>query len=165
MKKRSLVKHILSAALLVLSAAIFTSAQDLPKNKQNARPEPPVAPAAVAEKQIEPVKYSYEFSQPRFYIRHIVLEHDASGHGTITFERLNEDTPVVEPIQLSPAVLGRITSDWKALQFLDSDTNYQASQQFAHLGTMRLAMEQGGRKRVAEFNWTHNNYAEALITE
>jgi len=164
-KKRSLVKHIPSAALLVLSAAIFTSAQDLPKNKQNARPEPPVAAATVAEKQIEPVKYSYEFSQPRFYIRHIILEHDASGHGTVTFERLNEDTPVVEPIQLSPAALGRITSDWKALQFLDSDTNYQASQQFPHLGTMRLGMEQGGRKRVAEFNWTHNNNAEALITE
>ncbi len=165
MKRRSLGKHILSAALVVLSAAIFTRAQDPSRNKQNARPQPPVTAAIVAEKKVDPVKYSYEFSQPRFYIKHIVLEHDASGHGTVTFERLNEDVPVVEPVQLSQAALTRISALWDGLQFLDSDTNYQSNQQFAHLGTMRIGMEQGERKRVAEFNWTHNSNAAALVAE
>jgi len=162
-KKRSLVKHILSAALVILSAAIFTCAQDPSSNKQNARPQPPAA--IVAEKKVGPVKYSYEFSQPRFYIKHIVLEHDASGHGTVTFERSNEDVPVVEPVQLSQAALARISALWVGLQFLHSDTNYQASQQFAHLYTMRIGMEQGERKPVAEFNWTHNSNAAALVAE
>jgi hypothetical protein len=158
------VKQILSAALLILSAALFTCAQDPSRNKQNARPQPPVA-VIVAEKKVDPVKYTYEFSQPRFYVKHIVVEHDASGHGTVTFERLNEDVPVVEPLQLSPAALARISSLWDGLQFLDSDTNYQSSQQFPHLGTMRIGMEQSGRKRVAEFNWTHNSNAAALVAE
>jgi hypothetical protein len=163
-KKRRLVKQILSAALLILSAAIFTCAQDPSRNKQNERPQPPVG-AIAGEKRVDPVKYSYEFSQPRFYVKHILLEHDATGHGTVTFERLNEDVPVVEPLQLSPAALARISSLWEDLKFLDSDTNYQSSQQFAHLGTMRIGMEQGRRKRVAEFNWTHNANAAALVAE
>jgi hypothetical protein len=164
-KKRSLAKQVLSAALLVLSAAIFTSAQDPSGNKQNMRPQPPVAASIVPESKTDPVKYSYEFSQPRFYIKHIVLEHDASGRGTVTFERLNEDVPVVEPVHLSTAALARISLLWEGLKFLDSDTNYQSTQQFPHLGTMRIGMEKGGRKRVAEFNWTHNSNAAALVAE
>ena len=165
MKSRSLAKHILPAALLVLSAAIFTCAQDLPDNKHNSRPDrPTVAPATIDNKQ-ETVKYFYEFSQPKFYIKHILLQHDASGRGTITFERLNEDVPVVDPIALSPTALARILSLWEALQFLDSETNYQSNQQYAHLGTMRLGMERSNRKRVAEFNWTHNDNAAALVSE
>ena len=166
MKKFSIVKQGLPAALLVLSAAIFTWAQDT-SPKQNARPAVTSHPAATVapSKPATSVKYTYEFTQPRFYVKHIVLEHDSSGHGKITFERLNEDVPVVEPIELSTAALTRITSYWTALNFLDSDTNYQASQDFSHLGTMRIGMELGDRKRVAEFNWTHNENASALVTE
>ena len=165
MKNRSLAKHRLPAALLVLSAAIFTCAQDLPENKHNARPESSATPATTIDNKKETVKYFYEFSQPKFYIKHILLQHDASGRGTIMFERLNEDVPVVDPIALSPAVLTRILSLWEALQFLDSETNYQSNQQYAHLGTMRLGMERSSRKRVAEFNWTHNDNAAALVSE
>ncbi|HEX3185675.1 MAG TPA: hypothetical protein VHQ94_12810, partial [Pyrinomonadaceae bacterium] len=103
--------------------------------------------------------------QPKFVIKHIVLEHDGNGRGKVTFERLNEDTPVVEPIALSAAALARITAAWQALNFLDSNTDYQSDKQFPHLGTMRIGMEQGGRKRVAEFNWTKNTDAETLVTE
>jgi hypothetical protein len=159
------VQHILPAALLILSAAIFTCAQDLPGNKQNARPERSVSIAPATENKADAIKYTYEFTQPKFYIKHILLEHDASGHGTITFERLNEDTPVVDPIQLSAGALARITKLWEALRFLDSDTNYQSERDFAHLGTMRLGLERGGRKRVAEFNWTHDSNAAALVAE
>jgi len=83
----------------------------------------------------------------------------------VTFERLNEDQSVTEPIALSPSVLTRLTAAWQALQFLDSQTDYQASKQFPHLGTMRIGMQRGDRKRVAEFNWTNNTDAETLVNE
>ncbi len=166
MKTRKSFKQVLPAALVILSAAIFTCAQDQTRAKHNPRPDQTAgAPATISENKPDAVKYSYEFSQPKFYIRHILLEHDANGRGSVTFERLNEDVPVVEPLELSPATLARITSSWQALRFLDSDTNYQASKQFAHLGTMRIGMQRGDRKRVAEFNWTHDDNALALVNE
>ena len=166
-KQKSLTRR-LPAALLILGAAIFTFAQDPSATKPNARPHQATSsassPAAVADKS-EPIKYTYEFTQPKFVVKHIVLEHDANGRGSVTFERLNEDTPIVEKIQLSTAALARINAAWQGLRFLDSNTDYQADKQFAHLGTMRIGMEQGTRKRVAEFNWTNNADAEKLITE
>ena len=171
MSKRKSLTQGLPAALLILSAAIFTFSQD-PNAKPNARPHQTTssaaastAPPAPVKKTTEPVKYTYEFTQPKFVVKHIVLEHDESGRGSVTFERLNEDTPIVEKIELSPAVLARIDAAWAGLRFLDSNTDYQADKQFAHLGTMRIGMEQGTRKRVAEFNWTNNSDASTLITE
>src|SRR6185369_5676033 len=59
----------------------------------------------------------------------------------------------------------RINALWQGLQFLDTETNYQSNKQFPHLGTMRIGMERGERKRVAEFNWTNNSDASKLVTE
>jgi hypothetical protein len=154
----------LPAALLVFSAAISICAQDNVKHNTRPQQSAAAAPSAVGD-AAETVKYTYEFSQPKFVVNHIVLEHDASGRGTVTFERMNETTPVVEPIELSPAALERIRTLWQALNFLDSETNYQADKQFPHLGTMRIAMQRGGRKRVAEFNWTNNSDASTLVSE
>ena len=182
--KTRLVRQSLLAALIIPGAALLSFGPSIangqtdkkvqirqgtdtpPSAKRNARPEqsgsssepePPVAGEAVV--------YAYEFTQPQFVISHIVVEHDAAGHGKITFEKLGGEAPIVEPIQLSPAALARITGLWQALRFLDSDTNYQSDKQFAHLGTMRLRMEQGTRKRMAEFNWTHDDNASALVNE
>lgn len=166
MNKRKSFTQGLPAALVILSAAIFTCAQDSAPTKHNQRPTQTAAsPGAITDNKREDVKYSYEFSQPKFVIKRIVLEHDANGRGTVTFERLNEETPIVEKIELSPAVLARINSAWQSLNFLDTHTSYQSDKQFPHLGTMRIGMEQGARKRVAEFNWTHNADASTLITE
>lgn len=155
----------LPAALIVLSAAISICAQDQ-SGKHNTRPQQAAsAQNAVVNTNAEAVKYTYEFSQPKFNVSHIILEHDANGRGTVTFRRLNEETPVVEPLSLSPAVLERIKHAWQSLQFLDSNTDYQASKQFPHLGTMKIGMQQGERKRVAEFNWTNNDDASTLISE
>jgi hypothetical protein len=148
---------------MVLSAAIFAFA--FQGRKVNSRPEQTVSPTVAVNEVVSDLHYAYEFTQPQFYIRHIVVEHDGTGHGKISFEKLGEDTSVVEPIELSPAALARISSLWQALNFLDSDKNYQSDKQFAHLGTMRLRMEQGTRKRTAEFNWTHDENASALINE
>jgi len=162
-KRKSLLQG-LPAALMVFSAAISIYAQNPGGAKHNARPQQSAA-AVSSETKTEAVKYSYEFSQPKFYIKHIVLEHDANGRGTVTFERLNEDTPVTEPIELSADALARINAAWQALQFLDSNADYQSNKQFPHLGTMRIGMERGERKRVAEFNWTNNTDASTLVNE
>jgi len=151
---------------MVFSAAISIYAQNQNGAKHNARPQQSAAAAVSSSAtKTDPVKYSYEFSQPKFYIKHIVLEHDANGRGTITFERVNEDVPVTEPIQLSADALARINAAWQALQFLDSNEDYQSDKQFPHLGTMRIGMERGDRKRVAEFNWTNNRDASKLVDE
>jgi len=150
---------------MVFSAAISIYAQDQSGAKHNPRPQVAGSTANAVETKTEPVKYSYEFSQPKFYIKHIVLEHDASGRGTVTFERLNEDTPVSEPIELSADALARISSAWQSLRFLESDTDYQSNKQFPHLGTMKIGVQRGERKRVAEFNWTNNEDASTLVNE
>lgn len=165
MNKRKSLLQGLPAALMVFSAAISIYAQNQDGVKHNARPQQSAAAGVSSETKTEAVKYSYEFSQPKFYIKHIVLEHDANGRGTVTFERLNEDTPVTEPIELSADVLARINAAWQSLQFLDSGADYQANKQFPHLGTMRIGMERGERKRVAEFNWTNDKDAETLVNE
>jgi hypothetical protein len=159
---------ILPAALLVLSAAVFAVAQQSSGTKQNGRPaQPSLSPVATAKKHEEakPTHFSYEFTQPEFYIRHILIEHDESGRGWITFDRLHEETPYKEPLELSAAATTRILGLWQSLRFLDSDEDYQSSRQFPHLGTMHLKMEQDSRKRTAEFNWTNNKNASALVNE
>ena len=167
MSKRKSLLQGFPAALIVLSAAISIFAQNQGEAKQKSRPQqaPDSSPTVSSAATTDAVKYTYEFSQPKFYVKHIVIEHDANGRGTVTFERLNEDTPVVEPLELSAEALARITSSWQALQFLDSETNYQSDKQFPHLGTMRIGMQRGDRKRVAEFNWTNNSDASKLINE
>lgn len=166
MNKRKSLLQGLPAALLILSAAVSIWAQDAAP-KHNSRPQQGASapPAVGVEAKTEAVKYSYEFSQPKFYVKHIVLQHDANGRGTVTFERLNEDVPVVEPLELSADALARINAAWRGLGFLESDTNYQADKQFPHLGTMKIGVERGDRKRLAEFNWTNNTDASTLVNE
>ena len=163
-KQKSLLQG-LPAALLVLSAAISIYAQNA-GGKHNSRPQQVTpAPTANIASNTDAVKYSYEFSQPKFYVKHIVIQHDANGRGSVTFERLNEDVAVTEPLELSPEAWTRINAAWQGLRFLESDENYQANKQFPHLGTMKIGMERGERKRVAEFNWTNNRNAETIVNE
>jgi len=157
----------LSAALLLLCVAIPAAAQGA--GKRNDRPQETSSPAPQRaeenKKPADPTRYSYEFTQPEFVIRHIVIEHDASGHGKVTFERHGEETPIVEPVELSASAWGRISGFWSDLKFLDSNENYQSPKNFAHLGTYRIGMDDGKRQRTAEFNWSNNKSAWALANE
>lgn len=165
MKKRERFSRLLVAALLIVSAAICAAAQGrAPAVKQNTREAPDAAPVKINE-STDDAHYSYEFKQPSFYVSHIIIEHDGQGRGTVSFERKGLDEPIVEPLALSTAAITRIRALWGALRFLDSDTDYQSEKQFPHLGTMRLNMTRGERKRTAEFNWTHDPNAEALVKE
>lgn len=161
------ISRLSSVALLIVAATIVTFAQN--QTKRNDRPQSEATPPQPRrEENLKPAdatRYTYEFSQPKFLVRHVVIEHDAVGHGKITFEKQGEDAPIVEPVELSVAALGRIFGLWTALRFLDSAENYQAAKQFPHLGTYRISMDDGKRKRTAEFNWSGNKQAWALITE
>ncbi len=181
MVKSSYKSPRLPAALMIVSAAIFTytalclaaeplvqQSPDAKITKHNVRPgESTTAEATSNDSRSATAQatYFYEFSQPEFFVRHIVIEHNERGAGKITFERKNEEISIVEPLEISPAAWGRILSHWQALQFLDSDTDYQADKQFPHLGTMRISMTQGTRQRTAEFNWSNNSIASALVNE
>ncbi|HZH32596.1 MAG TPA: hypothetical protein VEY11_17660 [Pyrinomonadaceae bacterium] len=132
-----------------------------------ATPAPPAqSPAAAkATDAATSVRYYYEFNQPNFIIRRILIEHDAQGRGQLSFARKDSDELFTDPLQISPAALARLLAAWEALRFLDSDANYQDEKQFPHLGSMTLGMKHGTRARKAEFNWTHDEQAAALVKE
>ena len=172
------------AALVILGAAFFSSAspyspclrgefffaganQDPTKRNDRPQEQPSATPQRREENKKPPdlTRYSYEFNQPQFVISHILIEHDALGRGKITFQRKGEEAPIIEPVELSTGALGRIFSLWTELKFLDSNENYQANKQFPHLGTYHLRMDDGQRKRTAEFNWSDNKPAWALVKE
>jgi len=157
--------RILPAAFIILIAAVFGAAQQ--PNKHNTRPEVPVVSSTVQPKEHvkDSTRYSYEFTQPEFFIRHILIEHDSTGQGQIQFVQRTEEMKVEEPLQLSLEALSRISSLWRQLNFLDSNEDYQADRKYPHLGTMRLKMEKDTLQRTAEFNWTNHPQASSLINE
>ncbi|HEY7784502.1 MAG TPA: hypothetical protein VIB00_07245 [Pyrinomonadaceae bacterium] len=166
MKIRIAIRLILPAALLVLGAA-FTCAQS---TKTNTRPQQTASGATTVPTEDSNLssdgsKYLYEFTQPEFYLRHVTIMHDATGKGHIKFERKNDEVEVEEKFELSPTARERIFGLFNSLQFLDSQENYQSDKQFPHLGTMRITMEKGTRKRTVEFNWSNNRDAAALANE
>ena len=154
-------------ALLLLLAAVLTAAAQNSTKRNDRPPGSPPVQARQESPQVtsEAKRYTWEFTQRNFIVGHILIEHDAQGRGTITFERKNEETPIVEPVALSTAALGRIFGLWSDLHFLDSDENYQSPKNFAHLGTYRIGLQDGERKRIAEFNWSNNKIAWNLANE
>ena len=172
---RHTFKHVqfLFAAFLILSAAVLgaglAAQTKTNERKQEAAPSPtptPVRPRREDNKKPpDTTRYFYEFTQPEFLVRHILIEHDATGRGKITFERKGAEVAIEEPIELSIGALGRVLGAWAELHFLESTENYQSDKQFSHLGTMRLRMEHDSSKRTAEFNWTNHRVASLLINE
>lgn len=153
-----------SSVVLLSMLAGVCAAQDA--TKRNDRPKSPSEPAPIAKQSDNPkTQYTWEFAQPQFVVNHIVIEHDALGHGKVSFDRKAETETIVEPIELSTGVLDRIEKLWHVLNFLDSKENYQASKDFAHLGTYKLGMNDGARARTAEFNWSDNSDAWNLAQE
>jgi len=155
------------AGLLLFIAALSTAG--IAQEKRNDRRQAEATPTPRVEKESPPpadatIHYSYEFNQPDFVVSHIVVQHDATGRGEITFVQRTE-TPIVEPIQLSAAAMTRMLALWRDLRFLDSTENYQAAKNFAHLGTYKISMDDGTNRRTAEFNWSDNKTAWALTAE
>ncbi len=110
-------------------------------------------------------RYTYEFRQPDFLVYFIHIEHDDAGRGQIRFERRMDTEQLTEPFELSPAALARVRAKWEALNFLDSQENYQGERTYPSLGQTRLTLRRGGRERTAEFNYSQNEAAQALAQE
>ena len=109
--------------------------------------------------------YSYEFSQPGFLVSKIYIEHDEQGKGKITFEKRDFGEAVTDPLQLSAATLEKLNNALNALDFINSNENYQYEKDYSHLGNIKFKIKKGGRERTAEFNWTQNKEARILMDE
>jgi hypothetical protein len=137
-----------------------------PEPKKNERPatgetrvKADVAPASNG------TTYRYEFAQPEFEISKIVIEHDDTGRGTIRFTKRMLGETENDPMQVSPAALGRINAALTALNFIDSRDSYQFEKDYSHLGTMTFGFTKEGKQRTASFNYTTNKDARALADE
>lgn len=109
--------------------------------------------------------YFYEFAQPNFVISKILIEHDEYGKGTIAFTKKGNDESISDPIEVSPAALERINNAFTALDFVNSNEDYQFEKDFSHLGSMKFRLNKEGRERTAAFNWTQNKNAKILADE
>ena len=110
--------------------------------------------------------YFYEFSQPNFVTTHVFIEHDENGKGKISFRKKDLDEEFTDPVQFSPATMEKLKTHWNALNFLESKEEYQSKERdYPHLGKIKLGMGIDDYERFAEFNWTENKDAKALMDE
>lgn len=162
LNKRS-VKSLLIICCLILIPVVAGLGQTDPQKKNNRRPAE--APAGEASPKTQPPVYFYKFSRPETLISAVSIEHDENGRGKISFLKKNFEEPFTDPIDLSRATLEKLKSHWTALNFLDSTENYQFERDYSHLGVIKIGMKKDGRQRTAEFNWTQNKDARALMNE
>jgi hypothetical protein len=140
------------------------------QNKRNQRTKPADAASqtgATAESTAPaaPPAYVWEFFQPSFVISHILIEHDENGKGKITFKKKDLDEEFTDPIELSQTTLDKLNAHFEALNFIESDENYQFEKDYSHLGNVKITRRMDGKERTAEFNWTTNEKARALTGE
>ncbi len=120
---------------------------------------------SVAEKSALKPIYFYEFAQPDFLISQIRIEFDENGKGQISFMKKNFDELIADPIQVSVAALTRIKNAVEALNFFDSDENYQYEKDYSHLGNIKIKIKKDGREKETKFNYTTNQDAKLLADE
>lgn len=109
--------------------------------------------------------YEYRFEHPGRNIQSVRIVHDSAGKGFIYFSEQGMSGDLEEPLTLSEKILGRLRAAFDALDFLNSDENYQYEKDYSHLGTVTITLKEGGRQRTAKFNWTTNQWAKALMDE
>lgn len=125
-------------------------------------------PSSTRDSQAEPSfvpAFHYEFTQPEFIVSKILIEHDESGKGRVSFMKKGYDELVSDPLQLSAKTLERINGVLTALDFLSSNQNYQYEKDFSHLGTITFRFTKDGKTRSTTFNWTQNRDAKLLMDE
>jgi hypothetical protein len=148
-----------------------------PPSKKNERPEevtddqsqerPNKRPSADSGTRADAfiATHHYEFSQPEFTISKILIEHDESGKGKLSFMKKGYDELVSDPIQVSAKTLERINGALNALNFLASNESYQYEKDFSHLGTVIFRLTREEKTRNTTFNWTQNKDAKLLMDE
>lgn len=134
--------------------------------KKNERPAGDAAHSTTGKSASEvQLTYFYEFSQPEFTVSKIIIEHDDNGKGTITFTKKLFAETISDPLQVSSTTLERINAAYTALNFLESNENYQYEKDYSHLGTSTFRFKKDGKQRTAVFNYTVNKDAKTLSDE
>ena len=134
-----------------------------PAGKRNQRPD--AAPKKPAVESSAPATHFYEFTRPGFSYGKIVIEHDDSGKGKISFLKDGYDEMLTDPVSLSEVTLKKIADALAELNFLDSTEDYQYIRDYSHLGNLTFTLKQGGRSRTVKYNWTESKGAKALMDE
>ncbi len=142
------------------------AAEAKPELKKNERPVSNSGASKTANTLVttDPV-YFYQFSQPDFVVSKIVIEHDETGRGTITFTKNMFGGNVTDPLTVSAAALERINAAYAALNFVDSNESYQYEKDYSHLGVNTFTLKKGAKQRTAVFNYTVNKDAKVLADE
>lgn len=133
--------------------------------KRNVRPTTGEEVLADKPAQNDGLEFRYVFTQPNFVYSRMVVEHDSSGRGRFSFDKTNNAETIAEVVQISPNVVDRIRAAYAALNFLESDEDYQHRRDYSHLGNVDITLSDGGRSRTARFNWTENPHARALMDD
>lgn len=159
------MKASVSLLFLIL---LFLSIPAIAQTKKNRRPDDTaktkIQPKKTVLQKSTPV-YFYQFEKPEFLISKIRIEHDQKGVGRVIFQKKDFVEDIVESLQLSSATKEKLESLWTELNFLESKEDYQSKRDYAHLGTMKISMKMEKASRTAEFNWTENAAAKALVEE
>jgi len=89
MKLRRLLFFVLVSVLAAGGGAFAQT-----ESKRNDRPQSNSSSTIVPDsKAATSVRYTWEFSHREFTINHIVVEHDATGRGKVTFGRKGKKIP------------------------------------------------------------------------
>lgn len=162
-RKKPPAKKTVAVATPVTSEPKAAEAKPEASVKRNERPaEQPIAkPAAPQTKAAEPA-FRYEFTQPDFINRKIIIEHDEKGVGKISFERRGSDEMYTDPLVVSSNALKRLNENFAALNYLDTAESFQYEKDYSHLGNIRITLNRGGTSRATAFNYTLNKNAKAL---
>ena len=154
------------------AAAVPATPQPTPESvsetatKKNERPTD-AKPAGSSGKNLQvytPV-YFYQFDRPGFVTPRVLIEHDTSGKGKISFSRNDTDEMLSDPIQLSTATLGGINEAFVRLNFIDATESYQYEKELPQMGKVEIKLKKDGRERTVTFNWTVNKDARFLMDE
>ncbi|MEQ1644367.1 MAG: hypothetical protein ABL959_13050, partial [Pyrinomonadaceae bacterium] len=147
---------------------VTTTATPAPTPQPTPEPDPPkrnerpgdAAPTPTPKVQTSGPVYSYTFTRPGFTYSRIVVEHDESGKGQISFQKSSFDEAIVDPIGLSATTMKHITEALAEMNFLDSTDEYQfPGRDYSHMGNLEFTLKNAGRARTTRYNWTENKNA------
>ncbi len=139
-----------------------TPAADPPK--LNSRPEAETKEDSSAHK-MSAATHIYLFERPGFMYPRVEIRHDDAGRGVITFEKMDLDGPMDDPVELSPATINALDAAFTKLNFLDSTEDYQAKKVNVATGKISITLKENGRSRTVSFSWSDNPDAKFLMDE
>ncbi len=132
--------------------------------KKNGRPEAGGNSSETPQATFKPT-HIFKFERPGFLTSMVLIQHDESGKGSISFLKKDFDEAMTDPIQLSAATIDGLRQAFDRLNFLDSTESYQYEKDLANMGSNEITLRLNGRERTVKYNWTENKDAKFLMDE